>query len=715
MRRKPKSIRSRIIVSLVVPLVALSALWGVNVQASFAEALALRSAYSTREQVGRPCDLLVQALQTERSLSQEFLAVSPRNAAPLQAQRAATDEAVAEFRRLSARYDAQGVAAEITRDRAADMITNLNALVRIRTQIDAGSINRSAALNGYSGIISVAFGVLSAAAAFSDLPVERIMHIVVDIRETGELFSQEDALLTGATTAGRFGNGEYLQLIKIVGALRFQLAGAGSGLPEEEQAAFLSMLSSPTFSRQRATEDQIIRDGRPGGAVPITLEGWRATFNPVARQLYDVLVDGYDAATTHARDAGDRILLRFSLAGGLGLLAIIWSLYLSIRISRSVVDRLSVLRAAATDLAGRQLPQVIARLRAGEKVNVADDALRLPPGDDEIAEVGLALHEVHRSAIDAAVAEAALRYGMSKVFVNIARRNQTLIDRQLKALAQIRASGTAESHPAAQAEQLATQMRRHAEHLVILAGSARSRGGFRPVPLAEIIGSASGEVEVAERIEAGSIVDAEVPGRAAADIVHILAALLENAIAFSPPDTPVRVSAQRVSHGVVVEIEDRGLGMKPSALEETNRTLARPPDFDPANSARLGLFVVAQLAAQRGIRVFLQPSKFDGITAVVILPPDLADAATENGPATQPAPAAHRVDAVAGDGLGAAAQLASAAHRADAARPVGMPATPDLVSAASAKMSPGGTGVATTAEPGSLPRRRPGPGTPPLV
>jgi len=712
MRRKPKSIRSKFIVSLVVPLVALSALWGLDVQRSLADALALTSAQSTRDEVGRPCDLMVQALQSERSLSQEFLAVTPRNAAPLSAQRAATDAAVAEFRRLSSRYDAEGQAAEITHARINDLITTLDTLARLRTQIDAGSINRAAALTGYSSLISYAFSVLAAAASFVDLPVERIMHIVVDIRQSGELFSQEDALLTGAATAGRFGNGEYLQLIKIVGALRFQLSASASGLPEAEQAAYFGMLNSPTFAALRISEDQIIRGSRAGGTVPITVEAWRTTFNPVARQLYDFLSAGYDAAIAHARDSGDRILLRFSLAGGLGLLAIIWSLFLSIRISRSVVDRLSVLRAAATDLAGRQLPEVIARLRAGEQVKVDDDALRPAPGDDEIAEVALALSEVRRSAIDAAVAEAALRYGMSKVFVNIARRNQTLIDRQLRALAQIRASDTSEdSHPAAQVEQLATQMRRHAEHLVILAGSARSRGGLRPVPLAEIIGSAAGEVEVAERIEARSIVDAAVPGRAAADIVHIFAALLENAIAFSPPDTPVRVSAQRVPHGVVVEIEDRGLGMTQSALEETNRMLARPPDFDPANSARLGLFVVAQLAAQRGIRVFLQPSNFAGVTAVVMLPTDLVDAAPGPGPAAQPAPAA---------------------HRADAARPVGMPATPDLVSAGATTVRhrfalesgsppvdrdvlPGGEDFAATAGREPLPRRKPAAGTPPLV
>jgi signal transduction histidine kinase len=680
MRRKSKSIRSRIIVSLVVPLVALSAMWGLDVQGSLADAFALRSAQSARDQVGRPCDLMVQAFQAERSRSQEFLAVTPRDVEPLRVQRAETDATVAEFRRLSAQYDAQGTTAEIARARINDMITNLDALARLRTQIDAGNITRAAALTGYSNLISHAFGVLSAAASFVDLSVERTMHIVVEIRQAGELFSQEDALLTGAATAGRFGNGEYLQLIKIAGALRFQLIAAGAGLPEKEQADYLGMLSSPTFSALSATEDQIIRSSRARGTVPIALEVWRATFNPVARQLYDFLSEGYDVATTYAREAGDRILLRFSLAGGLGLLAIIWSLFLAIRISRSVVDRLSVLRAAATDLASRQLPEVIDRLRAGEQVKVDDDAPRPPAGDDEIAEVAFALSEVRRSAIEAAVAEAALRYGMSKVFVNIARRNQTLIDRQLRALAQIRAAGTVEqSQPAAQAEQLATQMRRHAEHLVILAGSARSRGGFRPVPLAEIVGNAAGEVEVSERIEAGSVVEAEVPGRAAADIVHIFAALLENAIAFSPPDTPVRISAQRAPQGVVVEIEDRGLGMTPSALEENNRTLARPPDFDPANSARLGLFVVAQLAAQRGIRVFLRPSDFDGITAVVTLPPDLVDLAS-------------------GDGPDPAAQPERAGHWADEARPVGEPATPDLVSAASATM---------------LPRRKRSAGTPP--
>jgi hypothetical protein len=268
------------------------------------------------------------------------------------------------------------------------------------------------------------------------------------------------------------------------------------------QSAYSEMLNNPTFSALRAAENRIIRESHPGGPVPITREVWKATFDPAARQLRDFLTAGYNQAIADARRAGDAVLIRLAVAGGLGLLAIVLSLLLSIRIARSVVHRLTVLRAAATDLAGRRLPEVVARLRAGEQVDVDRESLRPPPGDDEIAAVGVALGEVQRRAIESAVGEAALRHGMSKVFVNIARRNQSLIGRQLEALAKVRASGTRqENRPAALAEQLAIRMRRHAEQLVILAGSARSRGGLQPVPLGDILGSAAVEVEDAERVE----------------------------------------------------------------------------------------------------------------------------------------------------------------------------------------------------------------------
>ena len=167
-----------------------------------------------------------------------------------------------------------------------------------------------------------------------------------------------------------------------------------------------------------------------------TLAEWKATFTPAVRQLYDFLADGYDKAAEFAKAARDRILFQFGLSGVLGLVAILASLLLSIRIGGSVVRRLSVLRTAANELAQRRLPEMVMRLRAGEQIDVEDNTLRLSLGDDEIADVGAALSEVQQSAVSSAAGEAALRYDMNRTLVNVARRNQTLIDRQLEALAQ---------------------------------------------------------------------------------------------------------------------------------------------------------------------------------------------------------------------------------------------------------------------------------------
>ena len=647
MSRKPRSIRSKIILVLLVPVAALTALWTLNVNASFADATALRNTNHTQDNVSLPCDKMVAALQAERSLSVELLAAAGGDSAALRAQRAATDAAVTEFRDRSQHYRGTDISADITRARIADMLATRDSLVRLRTQVDAGSITRAVAVSGYNGIISYAFSVSTAAAASSDPLVERVMRTSVALRRTGELLYQEDALLTGVTTAGRFDPGEQRALTEIVGALRFQIPVAGSTLPAPNQAEFKSMLSGPNFTALRAAEDRLLGADRAGAPVPTTLAEWNATFTPAVRQLYDFLADGYGKAAEFAKAARDRILFQFGLSGVLGLAAILASLFLSIRIGGSVVRRLSVLRTAANELAQRRLPEMIMRLRAGEQIDVEGNTLRLSLGDDEIADVGAALSEVQQSAVDSAAGEAALRYDMNRALVNVARRNQTLIDRQLEALAQTPTVDAGGERVTARAEQLAVQMRRHSEHLVILAGSARSRRGFGPETLAAIITRAAGEVEHSERIEIGPLTDTEVPGPAVADIGHLLAELLENGTTFSPPDTPVHVSAHHVSGGVTVEIRDQGLGMSRSVLEETNRRLAQPQEFDPAKSARLGLFVVAFLAAQRGIRVVLRSTPHRGITAAVTIPAELAVPLTApaGGTATTPTGGTRRSNA----------------------------------------------------------------------
>ncbi|GAB3839482.1 sensor histidine kinase [Dactylosporangium cerinum] len=322
----------------------------------------------------------------------------------------------------------------------------------------------------------------------------------------------------------------------------------------------------------------------------------------------------------------------------MGLLAVILSLVLSVRIGRSLARRLDGLRAAALELADERLPSVVSRLRRGVQVDVAAEAPPLRLGTDEIGQVGEAFNSVQRTAVASAVEESSVRQGMNEVFLNIARRSQTLLHRQLSLLdgMERRTSEPDDLADLFRVDHLATRMRRHAEDLVILAGAAPGRGWRNPVSVIDVVRGAVSEVEDYARVQVQQIGEGAVVGRAVGDIIHLLAELIENATAYSPPHTRVNVTGQLVPNGFVVEVEDRGLGMSEQAIVEANRRLVEPPEFDPANSARLGLFVVAQLAARHGVRVVLRSSPFGGVTAVALLPTDLVVAQPSAVPSPLP-------------------------------------------------------------------------------
>ncbi len=193
-----------------------------------------------------------------------------------------------------------------------------------------------------------------------------------------------------------------------------------------------------------------------------------------------------------------------------------------------------------------------------------------------------------------------------------------------------------------------------------------------------MVRGAVSEVEDYARVSIRPMADLAIVGRAVGDVIHLLAELLENATSFSPPHTRVNVGGEVVAHGFAIEIEDRGLGMSPEALDACNHRLAEPPDFDPANSAQLGLFVVARLAARHGVRVQLRSSAYGGVTAVALLPADLI-AQDGDGPRELLAAVA---DDVVGNGRPRYREIATAARPAIAAPPAAGTSSSDLPSRA---------------------------------
>ncbi|MEV7777163.1 ATP-binding protein [Kitasatospora sp. NPDC088351] len=333
------------------------------------------------------------------------------------------------------------------------------------------------------------------------------------------------------------------------------------------------------------------------------------------------------------RGAGHRTpLLAVSAAVAVVLL---WSLVHGVRVALALSGRLADLRTDTLALARHEIPEVVGRLQAGE--SVPSPPAWAPPrrSGDEVQQTADGLAAVRQAAVAAIVHQAQGREGTKKVFLNIARRTQILIHRQISML-----DALEREHEEPEllrelfaVDHLATRMRRNAENLVILGGALPARRWRNAVPMVNVLRSAVSETENYARVVVQGVPRASLSGQAVADVIHLIAELIENGTTFSPPYTQVQVSAQEVPKGLAVEVEDRGLGMSEEEYERLNDYLANPPELDVSalgDDLRLGLFVVARLAARHDIQVTLRPSPYGGTRAVVLVPAVLLEQAEQS-------------------------------------------------------------------------------------
>jgi signal transduction histidine kinase len=295
-------------------------------------------------------------------------------------------------------------------------------------------------------------------------------------------------------------------------------------------------------------------------------------------------------------------------------------------VTRSITRPLSALTRQARDMAHRQLPTAVAEIV--DAPLGADIALpHVPPVSvrtrDEIADVASALSSVQCSALDLALEQAILRRNISDSFVNLGRRNQRLLDRQVELITGLESEETDPDVLAAlyRLDHLATRMRRNAESLLVLAGVDPSRRWARPVRMHDIVRAAQGEVEDYGRVMIRAVDPATVLGSAVSDVIHLLAELVENALTFSSPAQAVEVQGRARAGGeYAITVLDAGLGMLPEDVALANRRLAGAEAFTIAPSKYLGHYVVGSLAARHGIDVTLHGTAGYGVTAAVVLP-----------------------------------------------------------------------------------------------
>ncbi|MCX5414012.1 nitrate- and nitrite sensing domain-containing protein [Streptomyces sp. NBC_00059] len=627
MRFRGKSIRRKIVALLLVPLASLTGLWVFATYVTGREATELMGASAVVEKVGHPLEDTIRAVQDERRQTLVFLA-DPRasDALPLlRRQRAATDRVVADVRRSAKSKDVRDKLSQESEARLDAILGEVDGLDALRGSVEKRTIDRTRALAFYNGLVDPCYRFLNGLHTMENVSMDKQVRALVGISRAREMLSREDALVASGLIAGRLGAPE-LRAVSDLAASRTLLYDVNLELlPGDERARMEQYWRSPDTEPLRTAEQKLIAAGpftKPGA---VDSERWEEVAPAVLAHLANDGTEMSNRFQDRAEPAGYRVLIQAGVAGVLGFAALLVSVFVSVRVGRELVRDLSRLRKDAHEVSGVRLPSVMRRLAAGEQVDVETEAPHLSYERDEIGQVGQALNTLQRAAVEAAVKQADMRRGVSEVFVNLARRNQVLLHRQLTLLDTMerRTENSDELADLFRLDHLTTRMRRHAEGLVILSGAAPSRQWRKPIQLMDVVRAAVAEVEDYERIEVRRLPRIGVGGPAVADLTHLIAELLENATVFSPPHTAVQVHGERVANGFTLEIHDRGLGMTPEVLLDANLRLAETPDFELSDTDRLGLFVVSRLAQRQNVRVSLQTSPYGGTTAVVFIPSQL--------------------------------------------------------------------------------------------
>jgi signal transduction histidine kinase len=598
------SVRTKISVVLLLPVLVAVALAVVRIQGELDRATTLSAA---RDRL----PVLHDTIDLTASLSQEMVAaVAVPGGAP-NTLTAAVDAKVATIQRETG-------FAPLATDTGRALNTALGKLAGIRAAGAAnGDVRTKAA--GYNDIIA-SLGDLVPALVPADVGSESAVaadtaRLLVHLR--GELATEEtyvraaeaspdDASLRPAavlTTAEQTVLGEQAGR-QLSGALKARFTAATA--PAENR---LGTLQDPD-----STGTSALLSFLP--SITAEVPGVTGVLNDVATQLAGNVSDAADRA--RADSLRDTALVLGSLLGALAI---------ALLVVRSLVTPVRRLRAAALHAANEQLPETVRQVREGQEV----DWRAVPPvpvqTEEEIGQLARAFDDMHRQAVRLAVEQAELRKQVSEMFMTLSRRSQSLVEQQLSIIEDLESE---EQNPRRledlfRIDHIATRLRRNGENLHVLAGGRPVRQGREPVPTRDLLRAATSEVKDYRRVAMGNAPRSSVQPEAAADVVHILAELLENATRFSPPEHKVVLNADRgADGGLLIEVVDQGLGMTAVEITAVNERLAAAGTVGPETTRRMGLFVVGRLAALHGVTVRLRPTgpggRHQGVTASVHVP-----------------------------------------------------------------------------------------------
>jgi signal transduction histidine kinase len=628
-------IRVKLIAALAPPLVTLVLVTVLEVAGALRGMRAVRDQTTLTEASLGPLNML-RSLQFERNAATVNL-VGLQDAVTLDIEddteaRRLTDESVAALRarvgrlqvRLQAAYD--------------DAFQDLRLLADTRADIDAYHGPRTLAnaavtsqvFDRYSRVLDSFYAADEQVVAEIDDPtVRRGSELALLALRQGDLTATIVRDLTMAMAGGAHPDGlntrdEIIRVASLLRLLRtneqdIRTVSQGPFRPHVER-----LVTSDEVRLLPGLVDQAIATGRTDMGRVLTATTRHTGDSAYARFRKAVVGSLRDHAHRWERSATAE-------AWALGAMAVVSTaaaVAITLVVARSITRPLESLTGQARDMAERQLPdgvRAVLETRLGQDVTVPEIEPISVRTRDEVIEVAQALTTVQGTALGLAVEQAVLRRNLADSFLNMGRRNQNLLQRQLEFITELE-SGETDPEILAnlfRLDHLATRMRRNAESLLVLAGVERPRPWAAPVSGRDLVRAALSEVEDFRRVTAIRVSPADVAGAAASDLAHALAELIENALIHSPHGAGVEVLGAPGGESYRLAIVDNGPGMTPADLARANARLSGTESYTVAPSRYLGHYVAGRLAARHGVRVWLQPSPVQGVTAVLDFPPGL--------------------------------------------------------------------------------------------
>jgi signal transduction histidine kinase len=636
-------LRSKLAVVLLVPALSTATLAGLRLNTQLDD-VELFGTVQRELAVSHQAAKVENALQIERDWAVQCVAAGRQNACPEHAARTgATDTELKNYRDSGA--TTTGLSASL-QEAFGKSLQSLDSLASLRVTLLSTKYPDMAVIGAYNQIIASLGQVHRAAiSSLSEPEIVPLVAAAQALYQAQEQLGQQNAILTATALRRSFAPGAADELRSAQSRLDAAFNEFNDVATPQNRQLFQDKVSGAAVDgRNRLVKLALAQDAE-GKPVTITdaevLKDGEGTSNLV-RQVASDMEAQADTTTTRlageARAAAwrDAALVAVSLLIAFGLMAMV---------AQSMLRPLRILRRSALDVARNQLPDAIRRIRSHrDPERAAEEAIVPVPLNttEEVGQVARAFDLVQREAVRLAVEQVALRANVNDMFINLSRRSQALVERQISVIDRLEQDEQDPDHLASlfELDHLATQMRRNSENLLVLSGTTVNRRVTRPVAIAEVLGAAVSEVEKYARVQIAPTPEMMVQGRVVNDLAHLIAELLDNATAFSKPTTKVTVRTIETRRGeIAIRIHDRGVGMQEEDIAEANAKLAEPPEVDVSVAREMGLYVVGQLAKRHEIRVTLANNDDieGGVTAQVVLPISLLH---KGAPPALPLPAA---------------------------------------------------------------------------